>query len=332
MGNDDNIYFIPHHDSHVMKLNVKSGQKFLIGDAYGKDDDWSGGVVGSDGCLYFIPHNAKRVLRVDVVNGTATMIGDSYDGNMKWRGCIAGRKNHIIYCCPCDANQILMINIVDQTTSLIGGNLGNDSHKWSGFVKDHDNRIYGIPSNSNHVLFFNPKTHQTSLIGDDLGDEGLKWNGAALTKDESIYAIPCNTEKVLKITPFLTRWSTAVLNDIVQCNGNNTSFINIVALMGNIEYAVNNAWSYLEESINNQMKNTDHSLVTSKVHTCVITFQRLQHCINRMDDDEYLIIAMYPTHYINEIKEMIAKNNHILWSCNESFTNHDEESSNNSEG
>jgi len=38
MGNDGNIYSIPYCHSHVMKLDVKSEQAFLIGDDFENDD------------------------------------------------------------------------------------------------------------------------------------------------------------------------------------------------------------------------------------------------------------------------------------------------------
>jgi len=328
MGNDDNIYFIPCCHSHVMKLDVKSGETFPIGDEFeGGDRKWSGGAVGSDGCLYFVPFDGKRVLRVDVVNGTTTMIGDSYDGDGKWIGCIAGRKKHILYCCPCNANQILMININYQTTSLIGQDLGNSYWKWSGFVKDHNNYIYGIPCGCNYVLFFNLKYNLTSLIGDDLGNKREKWCGGALTEDESIHSMPSLAEKVLKITPFLTRWKTTVLSDIVQCNQNNASFINILAIKVEVDdevYCVNeslSAWKSFEEWI----ENANHPLSNAIIHTGIISIQHLQRCINRMKDDEYLILTMYPTISEKEIKEMIDDNDHILWSCHDLFIEDDEE-------
>jgi len=80
-------------------------------------------------------------------------------------------------------------------------------------------------------------------------------------------------------------------------------------------------WKSLEESI----QNAYHPPSISRVYTGFITIQHLQRSINKMKDDEYFIIAMYPTHYENDIKEIIAGNDHIPWPCNDLLTEHDEE-------
>lgn len=66
IGNEGNIYCIPHNASHVLKINTSYQKATLVGRAQKSDGgNWSGALTGLDGLIYGIPFNANRIIKIE---------------------------------------------------------------------------------------------------------------------------------------------------------------------------------------------------------------------------------------------------------------------------
>jgi len=64
MGNDNNMYCIPHNAEQVLRLDTSTLRTTLVGDEYEGHCKWSGGAKGKDGSIYGVPCCHEQVLLI----------------------------------------------------------------------------------------------------------------------------------------------------------------------------------------------------------------------------------------------------------------------------
>ena len=177
----------------------------LIGNSYGGENKWVGGVVAPNGKIYCIPSNAANVLIIDPVNNTDTSsnFGLDLSGNGKWWGGCLG-SNGRIFAIPQNETRVLVINPSTNTATLtnFGLDLSNNwgSNKWTGGVVGLNGKIYCIPTNATKVLVINPSNETAVLTDFGLNLSGdSKWWGGAMGPDGKIYCIPVSVSDFLII-------------------------------------------------------------------------------------------------------------------------------------
>jgi hypothetical protein len=80
LGEDGNVYFIPHFAESVLVISPKFGfapaeRLNTLGKFTAKHGKWSGGVTAPDGRIFCLPYNHDRFLVIDSKNGTAQRTG-----------------------------------------------------------------------------------------------------------------------------------------------------------------------------------------------------------------------------------------------------------------
>ena len=166
----DKIYGFPNNADHVLVVNVKTQQVYMVGDS---------SVLRSG--RHRIPQ----------------------DGRYKYLGGALTLDQHYVYLFPCDAEQVLKIDVTTDELVLVGPLLLDGENKFqNGFVA-RDGCLYGIPQRALGVLRIDPRDDHVDILScsDEMIAMKDKFEGGVMGKDGCIYCIPLRAKTCVKVVP-----------------------------------------------------------------------------------------------------------------------------------
>lgn len=229
LGDDGNVYGIPHNADRFARFDPKKGEIMQVGPTIrGRKEKFRTGVLHPvDKCIYTVPFNNDDIVKFDPETNEVEYIPTGVQQHTsKWIGAVVAGNKHIYFIPFCHHNVLKLDVSTKQCTTLFSGGsegmIRGNSKYFSGGLGS-DGNIYCIPRRAPFVLKINVQDDTIEDFGNKFEDE--QFSGCVVTSNgDVIYAAPFDrTEKILKIdvvnakttlvseTPHGTRW-----RDLVQ--------------------------------------------------------------------------------------------------------------------